>query len=131
MVRRRNFTAVRDQYQCRSARLRVDGRAAGLVLEGHVKFPPGPWRSNTRYAFFSAHVVVDYLAADNCEDRLQSFDRFIRDFLRVEVIVAEDHQVSEFAGLNRAEEVLFAEKPAVLRRIQAQRLHPRDLLRSE
>ena len=42
-------------------------------------------------------IVVHDPAADNGKDRLQLFDRLIRDFLRIEIVVAENDQVAELA----------------------------------
>ena len=66
------------------------------------------------------------LTVEVAED--EAFRRVIGHARGVEVVIAEDDEVGELAGLDRAERRLFLQEPAVLRRVETQRFHARELL---
>jgi hypothetical protein len=62
-------------------------------------------------------------AVDHGQHRLQFSDGVVRHALRVEVVLAQHHQIGELARLDRAQLFFLAQEPAVLGRIETQGLH--------
>src|SRR5262245_60299398 len=69
--------------------------------------------------------VVDDVAGDEGEDRVDSLELLVRD---VEVVLVEHDEVRELADFDGAEVLLFAEEPAVAPGIEVERVETADPL---
>src|SRR4051812_39074597 len=83
--------------------------------------------ANVRVVSVMVHAslrrVVNDFAVDDGDHRFQLANGVVGHALGVEVVVSQYHQIGELAGFDRAEPVFFLQEPAVLRRVQPERLH--------
>src|SRR5438105_8691161 len=88
----------------------------------HISFPPLGWSWQPGFPVglqFAVEIVVHYPAVDDGKHGIEVLDALLP---YAEVVRAQDDQVGELAFLDRAELVLRMEEPAVVRRVEPQRL---------
>ena len=69
--------------------------------------------------------VIDHFSVDDRQHGMKFPDRFVGNLYRIEIIVAQYHQVAEFAHFYRAKVGLLLEEPPVVHGVQADRLFAR------
>src|SRR5437763_437122 len=103
------------------------------------RIPPttaATWRGMAEYAgaippygeLASIHRVVDDLAIDHGQHRLDALDPLVGDFRGVEHIVGQHREIAELALRDRAELVVLFQEPAIGRGVEPHRFRPGDLL---